>query len=130
MVLNDPLANALSKIMNLEKVSKKECIITPSNKIIKQVLKIFQEHNYIGEMEEIETNRGIMFKVHLLNKINKCGVIKPNFSIKKEDYERFEKRYLPARNVGLMIITTSQGIVVHTQAKKNKIGGKLLAYCY
>jgi small subunit ribosomal protein S8 len=130
MVLNDPLANALSKIMNLEKVSKKECIITPSNKIIKQVLKIFQEHHYIGEIEEIETNKGVMLKVNLLNKINNCGVIKPQFSIKKEDYERFEKRYLPARNVGIIIITTSQGILVHTEAKKNKIGGKLLAYCY
>src|SRR3989344_8716955 len=47
MVLNDPLANALSNIWNAEKVGKMECSITPSSKIIRAVLDIMKSHKYI-----------------------------------------------------------------------------------
>ena len=33
-MMNDPLANALSTILNAEKIGKKECTIKPSSKII------------------------------------------------------------------------------------------------
>ena len=42
-MLNDPLSNALSKILNAEKVSKSECVIKPVSNTIKKVLKIMQE---------------------------------------------------------------------------------------
>ena len=129
-MLNDPLANALSNILNKENAKTKECLIKPSSKIIKEVLKIMKNNYYIGEFKEIEDSKGNMLSVQLLNKINKCGVIKPRFSIKKDGYEKFEKRFLPAKGFGILIISTPQGIMTNDEAKKKFIGGKLLAYCY
>ena len=54
----------------------------------------------------------------------------PRFSIKTDDYEKTEKRHLPAKDFGIIIISTSQGILTHIEAKKKKIGGMLIAYCY
>jgi small subunit ribosomal protein S8 len=129
-MLNDPLATALSAILNKEKIGKKECVIRPSSKIIKAVLKIMNENNYIGSFEDIATKKGNLLKVNLLGNINKCGAIKPRYSVKKGSYEKFEKRYLPAKDFGIIFISTSKGIMTHIEEGKKNIGGKLLAYCY
>ena len=130
MSLNDPLANALSKILNNEKIGKDSCMIKPVSKLIKKILEIMKENRFLGDFSEIEDGRGNLLQVNLLGNINKCGVIKPHFSVKNYDYEKFEKRYLPAKDVGIMIVSTSQGILTHYESKKKKIGGRLLAYCY
>lgn len=130
MTLNDPLSNALSKIMNAERVKKDLVSIFPSSNLIKEVLRVLNENNYIGAVKLIETSRGNSFEVNILGRINKCGSIKPRFSVKSGSYEKFEKRYLPAKGFGIIIVSTPQGIITHEQAKKLGTGGKLLAYCY
>lgn len=130
MSLNDTLANALSLILIDEKAGRKESAIKPSSKIIKKVLEIMKENSYVGDFEEMKDAEGIALKLNLLGNINKCGVIKPRHSIKKDEFERFEERYLLARDMGILIVSTSAGIIPHTEAKKKNIGGKLLAYCY
>ena len=129
-MLNDTLAAALSKIMNAENAGKKECIIKPVSKTIKEVLRIFQENLFIGTYEEKEDSKGNYLIVNLLGKINKCGVVKPRFSVKVDDFVRFEKRFLLAKDFGYLIVTTPKGIMTHKEAIKNKTGGKLLAYVY
>jgi small subunit ribosomal protein S8 len=130
MTLNDPLANALSNIQNCEKVHKTLAVIQPVNKVIKQVLDIMNKHGYIGSSTEVKDSKGNVLKVNLTGSLNTCGVIKPTFAVQKDDYEKFEKRFLPARNLGIIIVSTSQGIMTHDEAKTKNIGGKLLAYCY
>lgn len=127
---NDPLAHALSMIQNYEKAGKKECAIYPSSKVILAVLKIMNEQGYVGSTEKTADARGGVYKLYLLGNINKCGVIKPRFAVKLGDYEKYEKRYLPAKNVGVLVVSTSKGIMIHEQAKEKKLGGRLLAYCY
>lgn len=129
-MLNDPIANTMSAILSYEKVGKKELTITPVSNIIKQVLTIMNEHGYVGELEEISPSKGGIGKLHLLGNINRCGVIKPRFSIKQQDFIKFEKRYLPANGVGILIISTPQGLMTHDQAREKGIGGRLIAYCY
>ena len=129
-MLNDPLANALSTILSKENARTKECLIKPSSKIIKEVLKIMKDNYYVGEFKEIEDSKGKMLSINLLNNINKCGVIKPRFSVKKDGYEKFEKRFLLAKDFGILIVSTPLGIMTNNEAKKKRIGGKLLAYCY
>lgn len=130
MSLNDPLANALSNIENCEKRSKKECLITPYSKTIKAVLDIMNKEGYVGKYEEDDRAKAKVLKIHLLGSINKCGAIKPQHFVKNSEFEKFEKRYLAAKDFGVIIVTTSKGIMTHQEAKKNNIGGKLLAYCY
>ncbi len=129
-MLNDPLSNTLSNMQNAEKVGKTVCVTKPSSKIVREVLKIMQEKGYIKGFQEIEDGRGKMVKVELIGKINRCNVIKPRFSIKKNEYEKFEKRYLPASGFGIIIVSTSKGIMEHEEAKKKGLGGKLISYVY
>jgi small subunit ribosomal protein S8 len=56
--------------------------------------------------------------------------IKPRFPVKLENFEKFEKRYLPAKGFGHMLISTSKGLMLHEQAKEQKVGGRLIAYIY
>lgn len=130
MTLNDPLANALSNIWNAEKVGKNECLTKPSSKIIKTILGILKNHGYVGDFEEIIDNRGNALKINLLGRINKCGVIKPRYPVKYKNLEKFEKRYLIGKDIGIIIISTSKGIITHYEAKQKKFCGRLLAYCY
>ena len=129
-MLNDPLANMLSKILNAGREGKPTCTIKPISGVIKNVLTMLHNHHYIGEFTEIEDGRGNIIMVNLLNRINKCGAIKPRYNVKNDGFEKFEKRYLPARDFGVIIISTPEGILTNTEAKEKRIGGKLLAYCY
>ena len=130
MTMNDPLANALSSILNDEKIGKHESMTAPSSKIIRKVLEVIKDNGYIGDFEEIKNGRGDSIKINLLGNINKCGVIKPRYSIKNDQFEKFEKRYLLARGMGILILSTPAGIMSHNDAKEKQIGGRLLAYCY
>ncbi|MBS3128582.1 30S ribosomal protein S8 [Candidatus Woesearchaeota archaeon] len=109
---------------------KPEVMIYPTSKTVIKILKIMQEQGYLGKYEVVNDAKGGLLKLYLLGNINKCGVIKPRFSIRKSQMQQFEKRFLPARNVGIIIMTTPKGIMTHTEAKKQSQGGKLLAYVY
>ena len=74
--------------------------------------------------------RKMNLRNELKGNINKCGVIKPRHAVKKDEFEKFEKRYLPAKNFGILIVTTPKGIMTHYEAKELGIGGRLLAYMY
>lgn len=126
---HDPLADMLCILKNAEAIGKHECI-TPSSKLIEGVLKIIQKHKYVGKFEYIEDGRGGKFKVELLGKINDCNVIKPRFSTTKDEFIKFEKRFLPAADVGILILTTSKGIMDQREARKQNTGGTLLSYVY
>ena len=123
------LANLFSTIYNNELRRKKECIIIPSSKLVGKVLTVLQTNNYIGEFEFIDDGRQGKFRVQLLGRINKCGIISPRFNVKKDDFSDWEKRYLPAVNTGIMIVTTPNGVMTHTEAMANT-GGRLLGYVY
>jgi len=130
MTINDTLSNTLSQILNSEKVGKSSCTIKNISKVIKEVLDILKKSKYIGDYKILKTNQGELIELNLIGAINKCGAIKPRFPIKKIDYEKFEKRYLPAKGFGLLIISTNKGMMTHAEAKEKKLGGKLIAYCY
>ncbi|MFT4297569.1 MAG: 30S ribosomal protein S8 [Candidatus Woesearchaeota archaeon] len=127
---NDPLAACLSKIDNAEKVSKKTIVIANLSKTAKKILEILQNNKYLGEFVYQETRRGNNITINLINKVNHCGAIKPRYKVQSEDLEKFEQRYLPAKGFGLLIISTSQGLMTNTEAKEKGIGGRLIAYCY
>ena len=128
--LMDILANALTNIKNCETAGKKECTIKPASKILGTILKIMQKEGYIGNFEFIDNGKAGIYKVQLIGKINKCKAIKPRYSVKQDGLPKWEKRFLPARGFGILIVSTSLGIMTHKEAKQKKIGGKLLAFVY
>jgi small subunit ribosomal protein S8 len=130
MVLLDPLADALSTIKNAESTGKQGCIIRPASKLISSVLNVMKNQGFIGEFEFIDDGRAGVFKVDLRGRINNCKVIKPRIATGLAEFEKWEKRFLPARNFGALILTTPNGVLSHYEAREKKVGGQLLAYVY
>lgn len=128
-MLHDPLADALSAIKNADRIGKRNCIVRAS-KLVKNVLEVMKQHGYIDSYEFIDDGRGGKFRVELKGKIIDCNVIKPRHSINVKEFEKFEKRFLPARDIGILILTTPKGVMDHLKAKELNTGGKLLAFVY
>ena len=126
----DNLAHALSAINNAEKAAKNEVVVKPAYKLILAVLEFMKKEGYVKSFDVVENTRGGEIKVKLMGNINKVGVIKPRFSVKSTDMEKFEKRYLPARDFGRIIVSTPKGLVDHMHVKENKVGGRVIAYIY
>lgn len=129
-MLHDPLNDAMVAIRNAEAAGKEECTVRPASKLIGHVLKVMQEHGYIRSFELVDDGRGGLYRVGLCGSINSCGVIKPRFSVRRMELERFEARYLPAQDFGVLILTTTEGVISQQKAKEVGVGGKLLAYVY
>ncbi|GAB6147831.1 30S ribosomal protein S8 [Stetteria hydrogenophila] len=133
MVMMDTLANALATLQNAEMRGKSEAIIMPASKLIAAVLRVLQQEGYIGEFEYIDDGRWGKFRVQLLGRINKVGVIKPRFPVSYRDLARLPewmRKYLASRDIGVLILSTNQGVMTHREALKRRIGGVLLAYVY
>jgi small subunit ribosomal protein S8 len=89
-----------------------------------------QKNGYIGEFEYIDDGRSGKFRVQLLGRVNSCAVVKPRYSVKSDRIEDWEKRYLPSREVGLLVISSPKGVMSQRDAKETRTGGRLLAYVY
>ncbi len=124
------LSNLFTTLYNNELRNKKECLVIPASKLASEILRIIQKNKYIGEFEYIDDGLGGKFKIQLLGRINKCGLISPRLAIQKNEFERWERNYLPAVGVGILVITTSEGVLSHNEAKSKGIGGRLLGYVY
>ncbi len=125
----DRLADAINTIKTHERVGARECVID-STKMIRSVLDTMKKEGYIEGYEEFVDRNAAKLRVALSNKINSVGVIKPRFSVSKNDIQRYEARYIPSKDFGTLIISTPKGVLTGKDAKSQGIGGKLLAYVY
>jgi small subunit ribosomal protein S8 len=129
MSLNDPIADALSKLNNAVKALNKTVVLR-KNKLLLKVLDLLKDNGYIGTYEIIDDGKQGQVKVNLIGTINECFAIKPRYPVKLEELEGFEKRFLPAKDFGILIISTNKGLLTQRQAKEQTVGGTLIAYCY
>jgi small subunit ribosomal protein S8 len=105
------IADAMGAIKNASDTGKSTCVIEPASKLI-------------GAM------RGGHFVIELNGSINRCGAINPRFSVTLPEMEDWETRYLPAKNFGILLMSTSKGVMSHQRARELGVGGELLAYVY
>ncbi|MFX1567905.1 MAG: 30S ribosomal protein S8 [Promethearchaeota archaeon] len=123
------IADACCALKNAERARKKEVIISPASNILQQILRIFQRHAYIGEFERYDDGRQGKFKIALLGKINECaGLMRLNYKVSQ--YEMLERNMLPAPGLGIIVLTTNQGIMTMSEAEEKHIGGHTLCYIY
>ena len=127
---HDVLARALSAIRAAEAKGKSEVILAPSSKVLLSILGMLKEEKYIHAYEFTDNKKGGIIKVSLAGKINNIGAVKPRYSVALNEFEKFEQRYLPAKDFGRLILSTSKGFITHIGAKEKKLGGTLLAYVY
>lgn len=123
------ITDACCAIKNAERARKSEVIISPASKSLQQILRIFQRQAYIGEFERYDDGRQGKFKIALLGRINECaGLMRLNYKVNQ--FESLERKLLPAPGLGLIILTTNQGIMTMKEAEEKHIGGHTLCYIY
>ncbi len=130
MPATNVLANLFTTMYNNELRNKKECLVIPASKLAQEVLRVMQKAKYIGEFEFIDDGITGKLRIQLLGRINKCGVITPRYPVKSDAFYNWERRFLPAVSVGILVVSTSQGVMNHNDAVQKGLGGRLLGYVY
>jgi len=120
----DTLSDILNQIMNARRAKKTSIVTTRNSKLLIEVLNIMKQYGYI-DYELNERKLTITIK-----EISKCNAIKPRYTVGKKDIEKYIRRFLPARNFGYVLLSTSKGLMTHQEAQEKNIGGSLIAYFY
>ena len=123
----DIVADGLNMIRNAKKAGKEKIIIKRISNLLIEILKIMKQK---GALKRYKINTQDKSLEVTIGDLFECKAIKPRFSAGKNDIEKYRRRYLPARNIGIMIISTNKGLITHEEAQKEQIGGSLIAYFY
>jgi small subunit ribosomal protein S8 len=121
----DIIADALNKMLNASRAGKTTLSVSRHSKFLLSVLAIAKLRGYVKNYR-VENN---ILNIEI-GKLNFCQVIKPRFVVQVEQIEKYSERYLPAKDIGIIIISTSQGLMTHHTAEEKNIGGSLIAYFY
>ena len=132
MHITDPVADMLTRIRNAND-SKHETVSVPCSKMKLAIAKILLDEGYIKAYDVVEDTKQGMIKITLKYGANKQKVIsglkrvsKPGLRIysSKEDLPRV------LRGMGIAIVSTSKGIMTDKEARKNNVGGEVLAFVW
>lgn len=124
---HDIIADACNNIMNAKRAKKKIAVAKIYSKLLIEILKIAKVEGYIEDFKINEKERDMKIS---FEKINACGAIKPRYFADKKMIDKYVRRFLPARDFGIIIISTNKGLMTHKQAIEKGIGGVLIAYFY
>src|SRR3989344_3992460 len=126
---HDLLSDVLYVINNAENIGRKT-VTVPASKLVKDVLMVVQRAGYIGSFEFADDRKAGKFNIELVGKINTTRAVRPRFPIRKNEYEKWATRYLPAKSFGLLIVSTSKGVMSQKEAEELGVGGRLLGFVY
>ncbi|HLD73462.1 MAG TPA: 30S ribosomal protein S8 [Bdellovibrionota bacterium] len=123
----DPIADLLTRIRNAAR-AKKTAVSVPASHMKRDILKVLQERNFIGNVEEDSSSRS--FKIGLKyygEGHSKVSVISDLKRVSKPGCRVYvQKEKLPSilGEQGVAIISTSQGVMSSEQARDKKLGGE------
>ena len=132
MTVTDPIADLLTRIRNANQMRYKEVVI-PSSNIKLEIVKILKNEGYIAnykvEKNEVQDNIVVMLKYGQ----NKERVISGLKRISKPGlrvYAKAEEIPTVLNGLGISIVSTSKGIMTGKEARKENLGGEVLAYVW
>ena len=132
MQITDPIADLLTRIRNASS-AKHETVEVPASKMKKAIVEILFAEGYIKKYEVIDDERQGLIKIWLKYVEGKKAVIsgikrvsKPGLRVyaSKEDVPRVLK------GLGIAIVSTSKGIMTDKQARRENVGGEVLAFVW
>lgn len=121
----DTVADGLNQMMNAKRSRKSGVTLIHHSKTLLGVLAIGKLKGYIEDYKVEDGKLNVNF-----GKLNACMAIKPRYVVKARMIDKYVRRYLPSRDLGILIISTSQGLMTHQTAMEKKLGGSLVAYMY
>ena len=129
--MTDPIADMLTRIRNANQ-AKHEVVEMPASRLKLEILEVLKNEGYIAEYEKIEDGKQGVIKV-TLKYVNKERVIKGIKRISKPGLRVYAKSTeLPQalNGLGVAIISTSNGVMTDREARKNKLGGEVVAFVW
>lgn len=130
--MTDPIADLLTRIRNANAV-KHEVVEVPSSNVKKAVSNILLQEGYIKEIDEYNDGVVPMLRITLKYGANNERVITGLKRISKPGLRVYCKKDETPRvlnGLGIAVISTSKGIMVDREARKNNIGGEVLCYVW
>lgn len=124
---HDIVSDALNQIRNASNARKKNVVVRRYSKVLLGVLQIMKDAKNLESYRINPENNTVEITI---NKIMECRAIKPRFTIGKDELDKYLERYLPARDYGIMVVSTNQGLMTHEEAREKKLGGCLIAFFY
>ena len=133
MMMNDPIADMLTRIRNGQ-IAKHDAVVMPASNTKKAIAKILLDEGYIKNVENVEEGPQGSIKITLkyidgkntpaiagLKRISKPGL---------RVYAKSEELPKVLGGLGIAIISTSKGLMTDREARKQMIGGEVLAYIW
>ena len=131
MNLTDPIADMLTRIRNAAK-EKHSTVDVPYSKVKNEIANILLNEGFIADAEIVENGTHKNIRITLKYKDSK-SVIQGLKRISKPGLRIYaEKEELPRvlNGLGIAIISTSKGIVTDKVARRENVGGEVMAYIW
>ena len=132
MVVTDPIADMLTRIRNANQLKYNE-VLVPTSKLKVNIADILKNEGYINGYEIVDSENGSMIKLELKYGARKERVITGLKRISKPGLRVYAKKEeIPTvlNGLGIAIISTSKGLMVDREARKENLGGEVLAYIW
>ena len=132
MSMNDPIADMLTRVRNANSAGKLT-VSMPSSKKLVEIARIMQEEGYITGYEVESANPRDILEITLKYGAKKARTIRGIKRISKPGLRIYAgKDELPRvlGGLGTAIISTSKGVMADRDARKNGIGGEVIAYIW
>jgi len=132
MQVTDTIADMLTRIRNANS-AKHDSVDVPASNMKKSIAKILHDEGYIRNFQIIDDGKQGIIRVNLKYGPNKSSVLmglkrvsKPGLRI----YSNVETMPKVLRGLGIAILSTSKGIMTDRQARKENVGGEVLAFIW
>ena len=132
MVVTDAIADMLTRIRNANQMRYQE-VSVPSSKMKLEIAKILKDEGFIEDFKETKDNVQGTIVITLKYGPNKERVITGLKRISKPGLRVYAKNEdIPKvlNGLGIAIISTSKGLMTDKEARKNNLGGEVLAYIW
>ena len=132
MVMTDPIADMLTRIRNAN-AALHESVEIPVSRMKAAVLEILKEEGFVKIVETVENGKHTVLKVTLKYGSNNEKVITGIKRISKPGLRVYAKKEELPRvlgGLGIAVISTSKGVMSDKQARKEGLGGEVLAYVW
>ena len=132
MVVTNPIADMLTRIRNANQMKYNE-VLVPTSKLKVEIANILKNEGYINGYKIESTDEGSMMTIELKYGAKKERVITGLKRISKPGLRVYAKKEeIPTvlNGLGIAIISTSKGLMVDREARKQNLGGEVLAYIW
>ncbi len=132
MLINDPIADMLTRIRNAQ-VARHDSIVVPASNMKKSIAKILLDEGYVKSVDFVEDGPQGAIKIALKYTQDRGCVIAGLRRISKPGlrvYAKSEQIPKVLNGLGIAIISTSKGVMTDKEARKNAVGGEVLCYIW